>query len=215
MLQRFAGLICYDNEKRVSDINQISNMNPRIIKSVHSLVKSSVFCIVLFVQQVHSTEQVDIASAGEVEQALKTLVLWIQNYQDKNYTEQYKLVHPLIQHYKDKKKWKKAMKKSLRVNGELLDYKILAVGATTPDKIPCTEMRHCYRKDIQVVLIIMNSLYKIFGEKEKEYVVMANSSHGWRFGGGTFLNIPFGETMTILDRRDERRYEYKGIDTRL
>lgn len=42
------------------------------------------------------------------------------------------------------------MKKSLRVNGELLDYKILAVGATTPDKIPCTEMRHCYRKDIQV-----------------------------------------------------------------
>jgi len=82
-------------------------------------------------------------------------------------------------------------------------------------KIPCTEMRHCYRKDIQVVLIIMNSLYKIIGEKEKEYVVMANSSHGWRFGGGTFLNIPFGETMTILDRKDERRYEYKGIDTRL
>lgn len=82
-------------------------MNPRIIKSVHSLVKSSVFCIVLFVQQVHSNEQVDIASAGEVEQALKTLVLWIQNYQDKKYTEQYKLVHPLIQHYKDKKSGKK------------------------------------------------------------------------------------------------------------
>ncbi len=190
-------------------------MNPRIIKSVHSLVKSSVFCIVLFVQQVHSNEHVDIASTGEVEKALKTLVLWIQNYQDKNYAGQYNLVHPLIQHYKDKKKWKKAMKKSLRVNGELLDYKILAVGATTPDKIPCTEMGHCYRKDIQVVLIFINSLYQKIGAKEKEYVVMANSSRGWRFGGGTFLNIPFGETMTILDRKDERRYEYKGFETRL
>ncbi|MFT5351969.1 MAG: hypothetical protein ACI9MF_002795, partial [Gammaproteobacteria bacterium] len=151
----------------------------------------------------------------EVEQALKIFGRWIQNYQVSDYARQYELVHPLIQHYKTREKWKKAMRKSQRKNGELLAYEILAAGASTPEEIPCTEMGHCYRKGIEVVLIIINSTYQKIGAKPKEYVVMAKSRQGWRFGGGTFLNIPFGETMTILDRRDERRYGYKGIDTRL
>jgi hypothetical protein len=41
---------------------------------------------------------------------------------------------------------------------------------------------------------------------------MANSPQGWSFGGGTFLNKPFGETWIILDRKDERRYQFKGVD---
>jgi hypothetical protein len=40
---------------------------------------------------------------------------------------------------------------------------------------------------------------------------MEGSSQGWVFGGGTILNIPFGETMGILDRADEKKYEYKGM----
>ncbi len=190
-------------------------MNQKTIKSGCALIKFSTFCMLLFVQQVHPVEPAGIASADDIDKALKIFTLWTENYQGKNYAEQYRLVHPLIQRYKDRKKWKKAMKKSHRVNGELLGYKILAVGATTPDRIPCTEMGHCYRKDIQVVLIFVNSTYYKIGTREKEYIVMANSSNGWRFGGGTFLNIPFGETMTILDRKDEKRYEYKGIETRL
>ena len=40
---------------------------------------------------------------------------------------------------------------------------------------------------------------------------MEGSSQGWMFGGGAILNIPFGETMGILDRADEKKYEYKGM----
>lgn len=190
-------------------------MNPQIIKLVYCVIKLGVFCISLLIQQAHASEQVSVASADEVRQALEIFGQWTQNYQISDYAEQYKFVHPLIQHYKTREKWEKAMQKSQRKNGELLGYEIMAAGATTPDKIPCTEMGHCYRKDIQVVLIIINSIYQKIGAKPKEYVVMAKSKQGWRFGGGTFLNIPFGETMTILDRKDERRYGYKGIDTRL
>ncbi|MFC1689822.1 hypothetical protein ACFL07_09255 [Pseudomonadota bacterium] len=45
----------------------------------------------------------------------------------------------------------------------------------------------------------------------QEYVIMTNSDRGWLFGGDTFLNIPFGETMGIPDRQDEKRYEYRGL----
>jgi hypothetical protein len=40
------------------------------------------------------------------------------------------------------------------------------------------------------------------GTKEREYVITMNSEEGWLFGG---------ETMGILDRTDEKRYEYKGL----
>jgi hypothetical protein len=64
---------------------------------------------------------------------------------------------------------------------------------------------------MHTVMIIVDSRYAKIGEKNKEYVIMTNSDQGWLFGGGTFLNIPFGETMGILDRVDEKKYEYKGL----
>lgn len=200
---------------KYSGINEISTMNSQLINAAYCFIKLGVFCISLLIQQAHAGEQLSVASADEVKQALEIFGQWIQNYRNLDYAGQYELVHPLIQHYKTRKKWEKAMQKSQQKNGELLDYEIIAAGTTTADKIPCTEMGHCYRKDIQVVLIFINSTYQKIGAKPKEYVVMAKSKQGWRFGGGTILNIPFGETMTILDRKDERRYGYKEIDTRL
>ena len=153
-----------------------------------------------------------LATADEVATATKVFEEWTAAYQRADYQAQYDLVHPRIQKYKTKKMLKKAMTKSLRKNGTLSAYDITFVSAIAAEKIPCTEMGHCYRKDMQVVIIVLNSHYEKIGEMDKEYVLMANSDHGWRFGGGTFLNRPFGETMSILDRMDEKRYEYNGID---
>jgi len=104
------------------------------------------------------------------------------------------------------------MRKSIRVNGTLDSYDILAVSAIKPKDLPCSEMGHCYRKDMQVVIIIVNSNYSKIGDMNKEFILMANSENGWMFGGGTFLNTPGGETGGILDRKDERKFKYKGIE---
>jgi hypothetical protein len=156
-------------------------------------------------------ETLPLATDEQVKEALGQFQNWTSLYQKKNYLEQYELVHPRIQRYKNYSVWKKAMNKSQHTNGALLEYRVVALGALTTDKIPCTEMGHCYRKDMQTVMIVVNSTYEKIGEKSKEYVIMTNSDQGWLFGGGTFLNIPFGETMGILDRTDEKKYEYKGM----
>lgn len=156
-------------------------------------------------------EESPLASDDQVRQALSRFQEWIRLYQKENYLDQYELVHPRIQRYKNYPVWKKAMSRSQHKNGPLLEYELVALSAITPGDIPCTEMGHCYRKDMQTVIIIVNSRYEKIGEKNKEYVIMANSEEGWMFGGGTILNIPFGETMGILDRADEKKYEYKGI----
>lgn len=156
-------------------------------------------------------EPAPLANDEQVDQAFGQFQTWTKLYQQNEYLQQYELVHPRIQRYKNYGTWKKAMRKSLHKNGALLEYKVVALGAITPAKIPCTEMGHCYRKDMQTVMIIVNSFYENLGEKPKEYIIMTNSDNGWLFGGGTFLNIPFGETMGILDRFDEKRYEYKGM----
>lgn len=153
-----------------------------------------------------------LASADEVERSVQAFRQWTELYQGKDYEAQYLLVHPRIQKYKTRKMWKKAMHKSQRRNGRLDAYDIYFVSAIAAEKIPCTEMGHCYRKDMQVVMIVLNSHYEKIGAMDKEFVLMARSGDEWLFGGGTFLNRPFGETMGILDRHDEKRYEYNGID---
>lgn len=53
------------------------------------------------------------------------------------------------------------------------------------------------------MLVIENTSEKV-GVMEKGYVVIANSEDGWKFGGGSLVNRPYGETLGILDRNDER-----------
>jgi len=158
-----------------------------------------------------AVETAPLASEEQVKEAFARFQTWAGLYQQENYLDQYELVHPRIQRYKNYRTWKKAMSKSQHKNGALLNYEVVALGAMTPDQIPCTEMGHCYRKDMQTVMIVVNSVYEKIGEKNREYVIMTNSDKGWLFGGGTILNIPFGETMGILDRVDEKKYEYKGL----
>ncbi len=153
-----------------------------------------------------------LATADEVARSVEVFKEWTVLYQLNDYLAQYQLVHPRIQKYKTPRAWKKAMHKSQRRNGKLGAYKIDFVSAISAERIPCTEMGHCYRKDMQVVIIVLNSHYEIIGDMDKEYVLMARSGDGWYFGGGTFLNRPFEETLGILDRYDEKRYEYNGMD---
>ncbi len=72
--------------------------------------------------------------------------------------------------------------------------------------LPCTEQKHCFHKDIRYVAFVIGSKYKTASPPQPEYAVMAWSEEGWRFGGGTFLNRPLGETAVILTEKDERLY---------
>jgi hypothetical protein len=175
------------------------------------VVAALILSLLILPFKLMAIEPAPLANDEQVDQAFGQFQTWTKLYQQNEYLQQYELVHPRIQRYKNYGTWKKAMRKSLHKNGALLEYKVVALGAITPAKIPCTEMGHCYRKDMQTVMIIVNSFYENLGEKPKEYIIMTNSDNGWLFGGGTFLNIPFGETMGILDRFDEKRYEYKGM----
>lgn len=158
-----------------------------------------------------AVEEAPLASDEQVKEAFVQFQAFLALYQEENYLEQYELVHPRIRRWKNFPVWKKAMRKSQHKNGALLEYEVVALGAITPGKIPCTEMGHCYRKGMQTVMVVVNSRYEDIGKKDREYVIMTNSDEGWMFGGGTILNIPFGETMGILDRADEKKYEYKGF----
>ncbi|MCJ7815902.1 MAG: hypothetical protein MUP31_07615 [Xanthomonadales bacterium] len=175
------------------------------------MLKALLLILLIIPFDLLAIETAPLATDEQVKEAFDRFQTWTSLYQQKNYLEQYALVHPRIQRYKNYSVWKKKMNKSQHKNGALLEYEIIALSAITPDQIPCTEMGHCYRKDMQTVMFIVNSVYEKLGEKNKEYIIMTNSEQGWLFGGGTFLNIPFGETMGILDRVDEKRYEYKGI----
>jgi hypothetical protein len=78
--------------------------------------------------------------------------------------------------------------------------------AASARELPCTEMGHCYREQVSYVLALIQTRYAQATPAQPEYCVAAYSSEGWRFGGGTILNRPLGETAVILSTQDERRY---------
>ncbi len=67
-------------------------------------------------------------------------------------------------------------------------------------------MRHCYRRGVQYVVFVLRTTYEKASPGQPEYVAMAKSDEGWRFGGGTFPNRPLGETAVIMTESDESRY---------
>jgi hypothetical protein len=104
-------------------------------------------------------------------------------------------------------RWRKAMTKARRKDGKLTGVTIEAADAIDAAKLPCTELRHCYRGGVQYVMFILRTAYEKATPGQPEYVAMAKSVEGWRFGGGTFPNRPLGETAVILTESDERRYK--------
>ena len=147
---------------------------------------------------------VPLASAEQIAEAERAFDEWISAYQEKDYGTQWRLIHPRIRTWYDKKRWRNAMKLSQRKGGELIAVKKDRLEAIPAGEIPCTEMGHCYRKDMQTVVIITTIEYGKPPSPVQEYAIMANSDEGWRWGGGTILKLPMGETVVILNRRDER-----------
>jgi hypothetical protein len=144
------------------------------------------------------------ASAEQIAEAEGVFDEWILAYQAKDYGAQWRLIHPRIRTWYDKKRWRNAMQLSQRKGGELVVIKKDRIEAIPTEEIPCTEMGHCYRKDMQTVVIVTTIDYGKPPSPVQEYAIMANSDEGWRWGGGTILKLPMGETVVILNRRDER-----------
>ncbi len=147
---------------------------------------------------------VPLASPEEVAEAERVFDKWIAAYRAKDYKEQWNLTHPRIRFLLDKEDWKAFMIQSQRKGVVLKSLTKGPMEAISAEKLPCTETGYCYRKDMQVVAIILTTKYKNPDEPMKEYAVMTNSSEGWRWGGGTILNSPMGETAVILDQADEQ-----------
>ncbi len=150
-----------------------------------------------------------LAGEEEVKKAVQVFIDWTTAYQEGRYMDQWRLTHPRIQRWHHRKRWRRTMSKGRAHAGRLLSVDVTSAGPVDARQLPCTEMRHCYRKDMQVVVIMLSTVYEKATPAQPEYVIMANSDNGWKFGGGTFPALPAGETMVILDRKDEARYRPK------
>jgi hypothetical protein len=151
-------------------------------------------------------EDTPLATQAEVETALQVFAQWTAAYQAEDYDAQWRLTDPRIRRWWDEKRWRKAMVKARRKDGQLTGYAIQAADPIDAAKLPCTEMRHCYRRGVPYVVIILRSTYEKVAPGQPEYAAMAKSAEGWRFGGGTFPNRPLGETAVILTESDESLY---------
>ncbi|MBI1358987.1 MAG: hypothetical protein GC155_01755 [Alphaproteobacteria bacterium] len=146
------------------------------------------------------------ATAGDLAAARQALEQWTEAYRAGDFDAQWSLTDPAIRRWKTKRRWNTGMKAASRRNGALQTYEIQRQSAVLASSLPCTEQRHCFHKDIRYVAFVIASTYKTASPPQPEYAVMAWSEEGWRFGGGTFLNRPLGETAVILTEEDERLY---------
>lgn len=149
------------------------------------------------------------ASPEETAEALAAFNTWATAFQARDYDRVWQMTDPRIRQWFDQKRWEKRMKGANRESGEILSWEIEAVAPVTAAQLPCTEMGHCFRQGVPYVFISLNSSYSKAKPPQPEFVVMAKSDEGWKFGGGTFPDTPMGETSVILDRKDESRYRYR------
>ncbi len=198
----------------------VFNLSANVYKSLHKIIFAALLVSIINSTTVFAAGkglQQPLANPEQVQKALDTFKLWTQYFQQEEYREQFKLVHPQKRKHPQRmtrKAWGKTMKLSLRKNGRLLNYQVIASDAITAAEVPCSEMGHCFRKGLQLVAIVVSSEYEKTGKIPKEYIVMANSENGWRYAGGNFLNYFLGETDLIFSRQDERRYQHKSIKVR-
>ncbi len=154
-----------------------------------------------------SAKEPDAATPDDVAAAEATLIAWTTAFQAGDYHAQWRLTDARIRHWHDRKRWKGWMTKAATRNGALASYAIEASAPARAEDLPCTETGHCFRKGVKYVIFLIRSEYEIAEPAQPEYAVMAFSDEGWRFGGGTFLNRPLGETSVIMTVQDERRYK--------
>ena len=138
--------------------------------------------------------------------ARQALLAWTEAFRSGEYARQWELTHPRIRYWQHKNKWARKMRASVARTGKLVSYEITGSAPVTAEQLPCTEQGHCFRRHIEYHMFTIKSEYSGETPPQPEFVVMAKSDEGWRFGGGSFPNRPMGETSVILDRKDEARY---------
>lgn len=158
----------------------------------------------------YAIDEPPLASDQEIQGALEAFRRWAVSFQSEDYDQVWLQTDPRIRQWFDKRRWKKRMKNALKKTGAILSYDIEAISPVNASQLPCTEMGHCYRQGVQYVFILIRSTYGKASPPQPEFVVMAKSDEGWKFGGGTFPDTPMGETSVLLDRKDESRYRYRS-----
>ncbi len=147
------------------------------------------------------------ATPADLEGALQSANAWLAAYQSGDYLAQWRMTDPRIRHWRDRRRWRDMMKRARRRDGALLSYTISAYSPASSSQLPCTEMGHCFREGVDYVIALIETHYERASPAQPEFFVAARSDEGWRFGGGTILNRPFGETAVIMTVQDERRYK--------
>lgn len=146
------------------------------------------------------------ATAADIAEAREALLQWTEAYRTEDYQTQWGLTDAAIRRWWGLHRWIGGMRTARGRNGALLEYAVRGEQALAAESLPCTEQRHCYHPDIDYVAFLVETRYEIATPPQPEYAAMAWSEEGWRFGGGTLLNRPLGETAVIMNERDERRF---------
>lgn len=147
------------------------------------------------------------AGEADLDAAQSAMASWIEAYQARDFAAQWRMTDPRIRRWFDRQRWTRRLERAFRANGNLADYVVADRAAIAAEQLPCTELGHCFRQDVPYVIFILRTRYEVAAPPQPEFSVMAKSSEGWRFGGGTLLNRPLGETAVIMTQQDERRYE--------
>ncbi len=149
-----------------------------------------------------------MATDAEVREAYDVFLDWLNAYQSEDYHQQWQLTDRRIRTWWPRQRWTDFMQASRRHTGELTSLEVLQAGPIEAETLPCTERGHCYRRGVRYVFLMFRTSYSGVEGELTEYVAMADSGGGWRFGGGNILNRPLGETSVIMTRTDESRYRH-------
>lgn len=139
-------------------------------------------------------------------QATASMMAFVELYQNRDFASQWRLVDPRMRYWIDLSRWTKAMVQGQRRHGDLRAFDLVAARSVKAEQLPCTEMGHCYRRNVSYALFIVRTRYSRKDVAQPEFIVMAQSDEGWRFAGGTFPGTPMGETAVLLDEADEAKY---------
>ncbi len=153
-----------------------------------------------------AAQDVTPASDEEVRAAYGVFLDWLNAYQSADYYAQWRLTDRRIRNWWPRERWQDFVSSSRQRTGELTGIEVIQAGPIDAGTLPCTERGHCYRPGVRYVFLLFRTRYEHVDGELTEYVAMAESGEGWRFGGGNILNRPLGETSVIMTRTDESRY---------
>ena len=147
------------------------------------------------------------ANEADLDAAQASMMSWIEAYQARDFAGQWRMTDPRIRRWFDRRRWTGQLERAFELNGNLVEYTISNRAAINAEQLPRTEQGHRFRPGVPYVIFLSYTQYEIAAPPQPEFCVMAKSNEGWRFGGGTLLDRPLGETAVIMTRQDEQRYE--------